>query len=51
MSCLVALKPPSIWRDLDDFSSGSVCLVLASEKYDELDYIRTDQEFVEFRNN
>ena len=28
---------PGIWRALDDFSSGSVCLVLASEKYDELD--------------
>ena len=31
---------PGIWRELDDFSSGSVCLVLASEKYDQEDYIR-----------
>ena len=29
------LVAPGIWRTLDDFSSGSVCLVLASEKYDE----------------
>lgn len=37
---------PGIWRTLDDFSSGSVCLVLASEKYDESDYIRDYQGFV-----
>ena len=41
---------PGIWRTLDDFSSGSVCLVLASEKYDESDYIRDYEEFIEFRN-
>ena len=41
---------PGIWRALDDFSSGSVCLVLASEKYDELDYIRDYDEFIRFRN-
>lgn len=41
---------PGIWRTLDDFSSGSVCLVLASEKYDESDYIRDYDEFIEFRN-
>jgi hypothetical protein len=34
------LVVPGIWRDINDFSSGSVCLVLASEKYDESDYIR-----------
>lgn len=34
------LVVPGIWRTLDDFSSGSVCLVLASEKYDPEDYIR-----------
>ena len=43
------LIKPGIWRELDDFSSGSVCLVLASEKYDEADYIRTYEEFVEYR--
>ena len=43
------LVKPGIWRELDDFSSGSVCLVLASEKYDEADYIRTYEEFVKWR--
>ena len=42
---------PGIWRDLDDFSSGAVCLVLASEVYDKEDYIRDYQEFLKFRNN
>ncbi|MDR1544698.1 MAG: FdtA/QdtA family cupin domain-containing protein [Prevotellaceae bacterium] len=37
---------PGIWRELNNFSSGSVCLVLASEKYDEKDYIRDYQEFL-----
>jgi dTDP-4-dehydrorhamnose 3,5-epimerase-like enzyme len=32
--------PPMIWRDLDNFSSGSVCMVLASEHFDEADYFR-----------
>ena len=32
--------PSGVWRELDDFSSGSVCLVLASEYYGEEDYIR-----------
>lgn len=40
------LVAPGIWRTLDDFSSGSVCLVLASEKYDEGDYIREYEEFL-----
>ena len=43
------LVKPGIWRELDDFSSGSVCLVLASEKYDEADYIRSYEEFIEYR--
>ncbi len=38
-----------IWRDLGDFSSGSVCLVLASEGYDETDYIRSYGDFIEFK--
>lgn len=37
-----------IWRTLDDFSSGAVCLVLASELYDEEDYIRDYDEFLEY---
>ena len=43
------LVKPGIWRDLRDFSSGSVCLVLASEKYDPSDYIRNFDEFLEYR--
>ena len=41
---------PGLWRDLDDFSSGAVCLVLASEVYDSTDYIRDYQEFLNFRD-
>jgi dTDP-4-dehydrorhamnose 3,5-epimerase-like enzyme len=37
--------PPMTWRDLVDFSSGSVCMVLASDYYDEADYIRDYGEF------
>lgn len=44
------LVKPGIWRTLDDFSSGSVCLVLASEKYDAVDYIRDYNEFIRYRN-
>ena len=40
---------PGIWRDLDDFSSGAVCLVLASEVYMPDDYIRDYEEFLEYR--
>ena len=32
--------PPLVWREIENFSSGSVCLVLASEKYDEKNYYR-----------
>lgn len=41
---------PGIWRNLDDFSSGAVCLVLASEVYREDDYIRDYKDFLVFRN-
>jgi hypothetical protein len=34
-----------IWRELDNFSSGSVCMVLASNLYDEADYIRDYADF------
>jgi hypothetical protein len=34
-----------IWRELDDFSSGAVCLVLASKPYDESDYYRNYDDF------
>ena len=36
------------WRTLDDFSSGAVCLVLASEHYDEDDYIYDYEEFLKY---
>ena len=39
---------PGIWRTLDDFSSGAVCLVLASECYTEEDYIRDYDEFITY---
>ena len=41
---------PGIWRELDDFSSGSVCLVLASKKYDEGDYIREYADYLDWKN-
>ncbi len=43
------LIPPGIWRELDDFSSGSVCLVLASLHYDEADYIRDYENFLKYK--
>lgn len=39
--------PPMIWRDLDSFSPNAVCLVLASDFYDEADYFRKYNEFCE----
>jgi hypothetical protein len=38
--------PPMIWREMDNFSSGSVCLVLASERYSENDYFREYADFI-----
>jgi dTDP-4-dehydrorhamnose 3,5-epimerase-like enzyme len=38
--------PTMIWREMDNFSSGSVCLVLASDFYNEDDYIRDYDEFL-----
>jgi dTDP-4-dehydrorhamnose 3,5-epimerase-like enzyme len=39
------LMPSGLWRELHNFSSGSICLVLASNTYDENDYIRNYNEF------
>ena len=39
------LLPTGIWRELEDFSSGAVCLVLSSGEFDEGDYIRNYQDF------
>lgn len=38
----------NIWRELENFSSGSVCLVLASEEFSEDDYIRSYKEYLSF---
>ncbi|MGO4716389.1 sugar 3,4-ketoisomerase [Bradyrhizobium sp. 2TAF24] len=38
---------PMTWRDLDNFSSGAVCMNIASEYYDEADYMRTYDEFLQ----
>ena len=40
---------PMIWRELDNFSSNSVCMVLASNKYAESDYYRDYAEFMRVR--
>jgi WxcM-like, C-terminal. len=37
---------PGVWNHLSNFSSGAVCLVLASHKYEESDYIRTYNDFI-----
>lgn len=41
---------PGIWRELNNFSSGSVCLVIASAVFDESDYIRKIDEFLAYKN-
>ncbi|MDR0866430.1 MAG: FdtA/QdtA family cupin domain-containing protein [Candidatus Symbiothrix sp.] len=41
--------PPGIWAAEQGFSSGSICLVLASHKYDEADYIRSYEEFLTYK--
>ncbi len=42
------LIKPNTWRTLDDFSSGAVCMVLASELFDEEDYIYDYNEFINY---
>ena len=44
------LVVPGIWRTLDDFSSGSVCMVLASHGYDKNDYIREYDDFIDYKS-
>jgi hypothetical protein len=41
---------PGIWRELLNFSSGAICLVLASDPYIEEDYIRDKSTFKEYKN-
>ena len=43
--------PPGIWASEQGFSSGSVCLVLASHGYEEGDYLRDYQDFIEYKND
>ncbi len=45
------LIPNGIWRELVNFSSGSVCLSLVSDVYDENDYIRDYQEFLSLKRS
>lgn len=40
---------PGIWRELFEFSSGAICMVLASHKYDEADYLREYSSFLEVK--
>lgn len=40
--------PPGIWAAEQEFSSGAVCLVLASEPYEEADYIRDYEDYLKF---
>ena len=40
---------PGIWREIVNFSSGSICLVLASELYDENDYIRDYEYYINYK--
>jgi dTDP-4-dehydrorhamnose 3,5-epimerase-like enzyme len=44
------LVVPGIWRELINFSSGATCLVLASHKYDENDYLRNYDQFINYKN-
>lgn len=43
------LIPTGVWRELENFSSGAVCLVLASAEFDETDYIRDYESFCQFK--
>lgn len=43
--------PPGIWAAEKGFSSGAICLVLASHKYDEKDYIRTYDDYINIKQN
>jgi hypothetical protein len=40
---------PGLWREINSFSSGAICLVLASHLYDEKDYIRNIEDFIKYK--
>lgn len=42
---------PGLWRELDNFSSGSISLVLASHLYDDKDYIKDYEQFLNYKKN
>ena len=42
--------PPGVWRELDSFTDGAVCVVLASMPYDDADYERDYEEFLNWRS-
>lgn len=42
---------PGIWRELFEFSSGAICLVLASHKYLEQDYLRDYESYIKLKNS
>ncbi len=44
------LVTDGIWNTLEDFSSGAVCMVLASDRYDESEYVREYDEFIKIKN-
>lgn len=41
--------PPGLWREINNFSSGAICLVLASHPYTEDDYLRGYQDFISYK--
>ena len=43
------LIPNGIWREMDNFSSGAICMVLASDNFDESDYFRDYDQFKQFK--
>lgn len=43
--------PNKIWRDMENFSKGAICLSLVSEEYDEADYIRNYKDFLKFKKD
>ncbi|MFK7049041.1 MULTISPECIES: FdtA/QdtA family cupin domain-containing protein [Flavobacterium] len=45
------LIPTKMWRELDNFSSGAVCLVISSGEFDEDDYIRNYDSFIKYTSN
>ena len=45
------LIPPGTWRELENFSSGAICLVIASDLYKEEDYIRNYEDFLNYKSD